>query len=162
MLYRFSHLILPRIAHNIQYFILDLSSIDPVLNVVNYPELHQLNPVNLPIGTASRMLNDESSLIYHFCHQIFHLVVTINLNDTSQDVLEMFQNAFKIILPLFSNLRYLEYTWYGHFSYATKVFLTSETYHSTNVSCLNIRLNHLNDCVCLIKLKSLLFSYIDC
>jgi hypothetical protein len=63
---RFCRLILPQIQHNIQCFTLDSLSIDHVLRVGNYPKLHQLNLVNLPIEMATGMFNGILSIFLIF------------------------------------------------------------------------------------------------
>ena len=54
---RFCFHIIPRIQHNIECLTLDPLSIDRVLRIGNYPKLHKLTLVNLPLEMASRIFN---------------------------------------------------------------------------------------------------------
>jgi hypothetical protein len=49
--------ILPQIQHNIQSLTLDPWSIDSVLSIGNYPQLHKLTLVDLHIGTVCCMFH---------------------------------------------------------------------------------------------------------
>ena len=57
---RFCLTIIPRIQHNIQCLILDSLSIDRVLQIGNYPQLHTLTLLNLQLELASRIFNGMS------------------------------------------------------------------------------------------------------
>jgi hypothetical protein len=54
---RFCFDILPQIQHNIECLTLDSLSTDRVLYIGNYPKLHKLTLVNLPLDMASRIFN---------------------------------------------------------------------------------------------------------
>ncbi|CAF0725016.1 unnamed protein product [Adineta steineri] len=129
---RFCLLILQRIQHNIECLTLNSLSVDRVLRIGNYSKLHKLSLVNLPIEMACRIFNDESSLVYTFRHQISHLIVTINIDNKSQDILEI---------------------WYSDLLYSPNAFIDSSSrpYYSSNISYLNVRLNNFNDCICLLN-----------
>ncbi|CAF3196253.1 unnamed protein product, partial [Rotaria sp. Silwood2] len=54
---RFCFSIIPRIQHNIQCLTLDPLSIDRVLHIGNYLQLHKLTLVNLQLEIASRIFS---------------------------------------------------------------------------------------------------------
>jgi hypothetical protein len=66
ILNRFCSDILPRIQHNIGCLTLDPLSIDRVLCIGNYPKLHKITLVNLPLGMASRIFNGMLSIFLIF------------------------------------------------------------------------------------------------
>ncbi|CAF1097075.1 unnamed protein product [Adineta steineri] len=150
---RFCLLILQRIQHNIECLTLNSLSVDRVLRTGNYSRLHKLSLVNLPIEMACRIFNDESSLVYIISHQITHLIVTINMDNIAEDILEMFKNVFTNIFRMFRNLIDFNYSWYSDLSYSAKAFidLPFRPFYASNISCLNVRLNDLNDCICLLN-----------
>ncbi len=65
----------------------------------------------------------------------------------------MFKNVFTIIFRMFRNLIDFNYSWYSDLSYSEKAFidLSSRPCYSSNISCLNIRLNDFNVCICLLN-----------
>jgi hypothetical protein len=54
---------------------------------------------------------------------------------------------------MFRNLIDLNYNWYSDLTYSPKAFidLSSRPCYSSNISCLNVRLNDFNDCICLLN-----------
>ncbi|CAF1368911.1 unnamed protein product [Adineta steineri] len=150
---RFCLLILQRIQHNIQCLTFNSLSVERVLRIGNYSKLHKLSLVNLPIEMACHIFNDESSLVYSLRQQISHLTVTINIDNIAEDILEMFKNVFTNIFRMFKNLIDFNYSWYSHIWYSATAFidLPSRPCYASNISCLNVRLNNLNDCICLLN-----------
>lgn len=55
MLYWFCAHIIPRIQHNIQCLTVDPWSMDSILFIANYPNLHKLTLVNLKVEMSSRI-----------------------------------------------------------------------------------------------------------
>ncbi|CAF1420546.1 unnamed protein product [Adineta steineri] len=150
---RFCLLILQRIQHNIECLTLDSLSVDRVLRIENYSKLHKLSLVNLPIEMVCRIFNDESSLVYIISHQITHLIVTTNMDNKDEHIRKLFKNIFTNIIRMFMNLIQFNFSWYSDLSYSPNVFidLPSRPCYASNISCLNVRLNDLNDCICLLN-----------
>ncbi|CAF3531369.1 unnamed protein product, partial [Rotaria sp. Silwood2] len=150
---RFCFDILPRIQRNIQCLTLDSLSIDRVLRIGNYPKLHKLTLVNLPLEMASRIFNGKSSFINTFKHQISHITVTINQDDIAEHTRKPCTDIFTTIFIMFTNLNYLHFGWNGDCpgSPGSLNDIVSSTCYPSNIIHLNVRVNSFNDCLYLLN-----------
>ncbi|CAF3309915.1 unnamed protein product, partial [Rotaria sp. Silwood2] len=106
---RFCFDIIPRIQYNIECLTVGPLSTDRILRIGNYPKLNKLILVNLSLKMASRILNNGSSFIHIYRHQISHLVVTINDDTTAIRIKNVATNIFANILAMFTNLIHLDF-----------------------------------------------------
>ncbi|CAF3220867.1 unnamed protein product [Rotaria socialis] len=75
---RFCIYILPRIHHNIKYFILEPVFMERILRAAVYPNLTELKLFNFEQQIASKYFTDESSLRSVFQQQIASLILVNN------------------------------------------------------------------------------------
>ncbi|CAF2951075.1 unnamed protein product [Rotaria sp. Silwood2] len=149
---RFCFDIIPRIQYNIECLTVGPLSTDRILRIGNYPKLNKLILVNLSLKMASRILNNGSSFIHIYRHQISHLVVTINDDTTAIRIKNVATNIFANILAMFTNLIHLDFNFDDNFVYPPTSFikLLSTTCHSSSIVHLNVRVRNFDDCLCLL------------
>ncbi|CAF4017853.1 unnamed protein product, partial [Adineta steineri] len=110
--------ILPRICHNVKYFIVELNSMERILLAANYPNLTQLKIVNFKQDIALHYFTDESSLRNIFQQQITQLIL---INNDTRDIIgsseNYTKNVYGQIFNLFKNLKHFSVDGIGYRSY---------------------------------------------
>ncbi|CAF2713309.1 unnamed protein product [Rotaria sp. Silwood2] len=149
---RFCFDILPRIQHNIESLTLDPLLMDRVLRIENYSKLHKINLVIFQLEVASRILNDESSIIHIFKDQISHLTVTIKHDSRAVHRKKFFKNVFITVFIMFINLTYLHFDVKDMYLYSpiSLIDLPSTTCYSSSIVYLNVSVRNFDDCLCLL------------
>ncbi|CAF2179596.1 unnamed protein product [Rotaria magnacalcarata] len=105
---RFWIYILPRINHNIKYFILEPVVMERILLATVYPNLTELELFNFEQQIASKYFTDESSLRSVFQQQITSLILVNNDKSARVGSLKEYtRNVYEHILNFFKNLTYL-------------------------------------------------------
>ncbi|CAF4179368.1 unnamed protein product [Adineta steineri] len=131
MLNRFCLQILPSIHENIQRLDLDSSSIEDVLRVANYPNLHTLGLYNIDEKSAECLTDKTLSSI--FKKQIKTLFITIYNNDDNHkamtlSVAKIYDKIFNVFTGLTTFV--LNESWYK-----TRVQLTFNNPFFPNIRC---------------------------
>jgi hypothetical protein len=149
---RFCSDIIPRIQHHIECLTVDLFSIDRVLRIGNYPQLHNLILLNLQYDTTSQMFNDKSAIIHILRDQISHLTIMINDDLMNEQNRELSRNIFANIFVIFTNLTYLHFDFQNYCqSLPTSVVdLPSTACYSSNIVHLNVKVSDFNVCLYLL------------
>ncbi|CAF4265560.1 unnamed protein product [Rotaria magnacalcarata] len=105
---RFCIYILPRIHHNIKYFILEPVFMGRILLAAVYPNLTELKLFNFERQIASKYFTDESSLRSVFQQQITSLILVNNDKGARIDSFKEYtRNVYAHILNFFKNLTHL-------------------------------------------------------
>ncbi|CAM4846643.1 unnamed protein product [Rotaria magnacalcarata] len=105
---RFCIYILPRIRHNIKYFILEPVFMERILLAAVYPNLTELKLFNFEQQIASKYFTDESSVRFVFQQQITSLILVNNDKSRRIGSLEEYtRNVYAHILNFFKNLTHL-------------------------------------------------------
>ncbi|CAM2728242.1 unnamed protein product [Rotaria socialis] len=105
---RFCIYILPRIHHNIKYFILEPVFMERILRAAVYPNLTELKLFNFEQQIASKYFTDESSLRSVFQQQITSLILVNNDKSARVGSLKEYtRNVYAHILNFFKNLIHL-------------------------------------------------------
>ncbi|CAF1526159.1 unnamed protein product [Rotaria magnacalcarata] len=157
---RFCMYILPRINHNIKYFILEPNFMERILLAAVYPNLTELKLLNFEQQIASKYFTDESSLRSVFQQQITSLILVTN--DKSARVgssKEYTRNVYAYILNFFKKLTHLNII--GPYVMLCPGLslrdLPSTTFYSSILTHLCIIVENFDDCLYLLdgRLKQL-------
>ncbi|CAF1175989.1 unnamed protein product [Adineta steineri] len=163
--------ILPRLCHNVKYFIVELNSMERILLAANYPNLTQLKIVNFKQDIALQYFTDESYLRNIFQQQITQLIL---INNDTRDIVgsseNYTKNVYGKIFNLFKNLKQfsVDGTGYRSYPFLTLCNLPSTTLFSSTLIYLYINVCSFDDCLYLLdgRLKQLTtlivhISYMD-
>ncbi|CAF1102925.1 unnamed protein product [Adineta steineri] len=151
MLNRFCLQILPSIHENIQRLDLDSSSMEDVLRVANYPNLHTLGLYNIDEKSAECLTDQTLSSI--FKKQIKTLFITIYNNDDNHKAMTL--SVAKICDKIFNVFTDLTTFVLNESWYKTRVQLTFDNPFFPNIRCstllkLIIRVEIFDDCLYLL------------
>ncbi|CAF1091833.1 unnamed protein product [Rotaria sordida] len=148
MLDRFCLDIIPRIEHYIKCLTIDLFSIDRVLRIGNYPQLHKLTLNNVQYDIIYKMFNNKSAIIHTLKNQISHLAIMINEEHVFDQKKELSRRVFTDVFQTFTNLAHLQFYFQDHYSYLpiSAVDLPLSACYSSHIVCLNIKIFDFDVC----------------
>jgi hypothetical protein len=144
--------IIPRIEHYIECLTIDLFSIDRVLRIGNYPQLHKLILLDLQYDKIFQMFNDKSAIIHILQHQISHLTITINDDRIDQQGRELSRKIFSNVFVMFTNLTYLHFDFQDYHQYLpmSVADLPPTACYSSNIVHLNVKMPDFDVCLYLL------------
>ncbi|CAF3073324.1 unnamed protein product, partial [Rotaria sp. Silwood2] len=105
---RFCLQILPEIDHKIKWLNLESSSIERILLVTDYSNLHGLGLYNIKEETFRHLFADESILTDIYKKQISKLTIAMATNNT-RSFKDEIRTVYTHIFTIFINLQYLNY-----------------------------------------------------
>ncbi|UJR06917.1 hypothetical protein I4U23_011206 [Adineta vaga] len=145
---RFCLDIIPRIEHCIKCLTIDLFSIDRLLPIGNYSQLHKLTLNNVEYAIIYEMFNSKSSIIHTLQNQISHLAIMINEEHVFVQKKELSRRVFTDVFLTFTNLAHLQFYFQDHYSYLpiSAVDLPLSACYSSHVVCLNIKIFDFDVC----------------
>ena len=95
---------------------------------------------------------DDSPFAHMFKHQISHLSITADEESTTESMMNLVTHIYARIFAMLTNLTHLDFVTNNHSLYEPPCLknLPSTTCSSSSIVYLRVRVNTLDDCICLL------------